>query len=74
MSDDTIVSVDYVWTDGYQEEVFHETEVKQARELRELRGQGKVWRREYDRYGGLCGITDVTFPAVISLKHGVSEP
>lgn len=52
--------VDYVWTDGFAEEVYRgELALARAQNYRELRGQGKIWRRFF-RNGLLEGITDVT--------------
>lgn len=53
------IKIDYTWTDGTNEVNFH-SDVKAARNHRELRGQGKVWRREFDAQGYLIGVTDVT--------------
>lgn len=52
--------VDYVWTDGHHEDRFcGEDAFKRAQIIRELRGQGKVWRRVFVN-GLLEEVSDAT--------------
>lgn len=59
------MKIDYIWTDGNQEHRFiGEDAFLRAQSVRELRGQGKVWRREFDEEGLLERVTNVTLECV----------
>lgn len=61
MSTDTQTRIDYVWTDGIREDNFVGKDAfKRAQAVREIRGQGKIWRRVFDSMGFLREVTDAT--------------
>jgi len=52
------MKVDFVWTDGYDEVAYDS--FAEAQQHREICGEGKVWRRQFDEAGLLFDISDVT--------------